>query len=466
MTTLADLQKDVRDRFRAKSAWAALADSEMVGQMSDLLGALFFETLQEIENARHDSFLSTATSRKAILAHAAERGYKPTKPLPPKGTVKITNLGANDVIVPAWVEFLDAANLTYYNTEGITVPAGQYRILPIEHRTKESRLISGLGIPYQEVQLCDHTMLLAQAEIDLLDGNPPVQVDFVEDFWTASDDEFAAELFYDVDDSWNLRFGNGEFGRIPPNASQIEIVIWKTNPLHQLVANSKLYLATSLTDVLGFGANLQAVVESPVTGGFFRATTERIREEAKASQNLLQRMVWKRDYEHVLKKELPELNFVNVWGEQEQEKQEGKVNSDYINKVFVSAHSTLNNSNLSLRVLDALGKWPKPLTVQYQFVECQPMPFRLRASGRVPEGVDPNDFQTALLSHLNTYYGQFSPSRRAKFEIGECFDGLFEAGILDAQAKRSLSIEMREGPSYSHILEGFIYLSQVELDFY
>ena len=122
MSTMLDMQNEMRQRFRQKSAWETVADSEMVGQLADLLGTVFYETMQEVETARQDAFLTTATTRAAVLAHASDRGYLPPRPTPPSGVVTLSNQSTTtSVTVPAHFQLLDNEGVSYHTEDEVTI---------------------------------------------------------------------------------------------------------------------------------------------------------------------------------------------------------------------------------------------------------------------------------------------------------------------------------------------------------
>jgi len=470
MTALVELQTSIRDRFRQKPAWEALADSEMVGQMSDLLGALFFETLQEIESARTDSFLSLATSRQAVLAHAADRGYLPPRPRAPRGAIRLENTNAAAVTVPEETRFLDTEGRSYYTLEAVTIPATAFAYVEVEHRNQSEFTIVGTGSAYQEFRIADWSMVSFDVWIRTIGDTNELNwqvLERVEDFWSKGPEDWAYQLFYGVEDDWHIRFGNGEFGQIPQNTQELVFRVWKTDPLHQLLAGQALYCANPLVDATNMPVTLSARVSKLIGGGYFRSTTERIRQEALAHGNLADRLVWREDYRHLLRSLLPELSFVNVWGEQEMERQQGSINYANINTVFVSAYSLIDNANLSLRVLELLEAAPAPVTVHYQFVEPEPVPYILRIDAVVPSHLSASEFENRLRDLLVAQYGLSSPKRVDRFDVGACFSLIYDSGVYgqaDERTKGQLQIQVIDGNVTPPRLQSFVYLSHA--DFY
>lgn len=469
MTTLSDLQQEVQDRFRNKPAWSELADSEMVKQMSAVLGSLFFETLQEIESARQDAFLTTATTRQAILAHAADRGYLPPRPKPPSGAVKITNNSATaTAIIPQQFLLLDSENRSYFTEETIEIPPSGTKTVAVQHLVRDQPAYTGNDSAYQEILLADWSLVdFSVGILDDLDNQNKI-VQQVANFWNSSKDDWVGQLVYDVSDHYYLRFGNGEFGQKPRATTPISLEVFTTDPTLRLMKGSKLFAGDPLLDVNSLTIPITAEVTTAIDGGLLRATTERIAEEARHWRNLGQRMVWKEDYMHVLRNQLPELNFVNVWGETEQEVSTGKVDYQNVNTVFVSAHSTVDNTGISLKVLDVLEAYPHPLGIRYQYIEAYPEGITLMVRGKLPKGTSSTQIKNDLSAFLLMHYGKNSPYRKQAFLQAECYSMLEEEGILrtkyDAQTARSFTVEMVRGPREPTQLSGFVFLEQIEFD--
>ena len=465
---MTELQTEIRDRFRNKPAWESLADSEMVKQMSDVLGALFYETFQEVENARQDAFLSTATNRQAILAHAADRGYLPPRPKPPSGVVTITNQSpASTIQVPAAFQLLDSENRSYYTEEEITIAPNASGTVRVQHLEKDTLTFTGNGNEYQEFKISDWSLVdFNVTVVDLMTGNTLAEE--TTNFWNASAEDWKFQLIYDVADEYYLRFGNGEFGRKPSNLQNLEVEVWKTNPNVRLLSESKLFPVHTILDVNNIAIPLQVKVAKPIDGGVLRATTERIRQEAQHWRDLGQRMVWKEDYIQLLRNEFPELSFVNVWGEAEQEMALGKLEYRNINKIFVSAYSTVDNNGLSLRLLSTLQEAPHPLGVDYQYVEPVAEGFVLMVSGKVPKGASLTQLENRLTNFLLMHYGKDSPYRKEEFLQAQCYQLLEKDGLLktnyDTKTAESFTIELIRGNREPTVLNGFSYMELVKFD--
>lgn len=468
MTTLTDMQAEILQRFRLKPAWEQLADTEMVTQLSDLLGALFYETKVEVENARSDAFLSTAVTRPAVLTHAADRGFLPPKPQPPNGVVALTNGSTTDtILVPAGFQFLDSEGISYLTEEAISlVPSGVANVR-VQQLTPATQNYSGSSLAYQEFRVADWSLVDLTGIVTMSDGTVE-PIEFVEDFWNTSQDTWAGQLFYTNDDQWMLRLGNGEFGRMLTAGDLMTLEMTLTRPNHQLLMGNDLYPVNTLLDSNGLSVTIAAKVVQPIGQGIYRATTNQIRQDALAYRNLAQRMVWREDYIHLLRSELPDLGFVNVWGEAEQEIQEGKKDYSNTNTIFVSAYSSTSNADVSLRVLDTLQAAPHPITVKYRFVPAIAQGFTLLVSGRVPKGTSLGDLQTAISNVLLTHYGKNSPMRKRSFQPLESYEELNNSGVLanpyDSRSAKTFTVEVISGNIEPSLLQGYVYLESINFN--
>jgi hypothetical protein len=93
-----------------------------------------------------------------------------------------------------------------------------------------------------------------------------------------------------------------------------------------------------LYDNDGTAADLTTVVTQTIDGGSGPEETESIRRNAHYSPIYNDSLVWAEDYKFFIRRHFPNVIFLNVWGEQEQEVEAGHLDLDFINRIYVSAY--------------------------------------------------------------------------------------------------------------------------------
>ena len=85
-----------------------------------------------------------------------------------------------------------------------------------------------------------------------------------------------------------------------------------------------------------------------ISGGADQESTEEIRRNSLYYMLYNEEVVWNGDYEFYIRRKHPDINWLNVWGEQEMEAMQGAPNPDYINKIFFTAYAP-GNSDINNR---------------------------------------------------------------------------------------------------------------------
>ncbi|MFA0124670.1 lipopolysaccharide biosynthesis protein BplA, partial [Vibrio sp. 10N.261.48.A2] len=145
--------------------------------------------------------------------------------------------------------------------------------------------------------------------------------------------------FYSHTDQVGIRFGNNIFGLIPSKDAKIKVELWLTE------GDTKLMPSQPLTPVDDNAEEIEFETASVFTGGAAREETDELRRNALYYPLYDDNHVWDDDYLFFIKQHFPEVIWGNVWGEAEQEKMDGELKMENVNKIFLCVYAP-DNANI------------------------------------------------------------------------------------------------------------------------
>lgn len=431
-----DAAEEFKRILSEKPRWKRLVGSQIAEFISRQVSWPLRAAQWRFERAEQEIHLSTALDRASILAGAEDRQYVPIKPTPSYGDAVFLNRGDTDVLIQACTSWVSEDQLTYEVCEPVNVPAGESAIAGVKqldtlieyHTITEEK-------PYFEIRLKKETSVkVSSMSIDVDNGFGYQRWSLYPRLLNAGENTLAYDEFYTSLDELGIRFGNGTSGKIPKVNASVKVIIKLSSGETELIQGQKLTYLNGSTD-LNIGL-IAAKTYSPIVGGRSREGIESIRKNALYNVLYDDDVVWSADYEFLIKRKWPELLFVNVWGEQEQEKIHG-ISFDWINKIFISAYSA---DRPDIEQLIA-GELKDPINRRYV-----PVPVNIKYYTLVIDGVIPRTESKTVVSDkinelLTVNYTLDSPFRLSKVRLHDVYKLLNKTGYFEL-CEASLNIEI------------------------
>lgn len=398
-------EKAFEDALATRTWWSRLLGSQFatgiatfVGQMVERCDFLARRLIQE-------AFMSTATKRASILAAAEDRGYVGRLITPSTGKVRITNNTANTVSLPYGTPLTAPNRLHYVLYEAAQLDPGESLEVKVA-QLEEKVLTTSITAEQKWLELLltkDMTKAAAQVDVYVaLPNRPKEQWEKRYQFRRADGEDAVYTEFYKPTEQLGIRFGNGLSGRIPPVGSVITLSVWCTQGDSTLIEGQKMAL-DSLDDALVAGVAI--VTTTSIVGGAAGESTEEVRKGALYSTAYDEQIVWDNDYRHFINQHIPDLIWLNIWGETAQEKESG-YNLDNINRIFFSAYSdTKSQAQLEDEIL-TLFESNHELNRRYRYVPVLRSPFTITVNGIMSSRQQAEIVRLAMIETLDKAFGE------------------------------------------------------------
>lgn len=384
--------------------WSNMVGSQFVHGLALLVEQVGARYVQLCERALQESRLSTAVKRTSVLAEAEERAYVARKSSPSIGKGVVENKSNSFVNIPMGEPLISATGTPYIFLDSVGVGANATRELDIaqlELRVIEVEVTESK--PYFEALLSRADSAVAH-RIDVYvkgtqdSGYVAWEKSYM--FRNATEVSRFYTEFYKPTEQLGIRFGNGKDGLIPNRGSIVRLEIWCTLGVSSLMSGEKLSFAD---DVLN--ESLTVLTISPIVGGQPPEDTEEIRNGAAYSTQYDNQIVWRDDYMHFLRTNIGGLVFLNVWGEQQQEIEDGAPDLKNNRTIFISAYSKdIPTHQLKKSILDLVQALPY-LNVIYKFVEPNVVGIPLTIKGTIARTLAVLDVKSATVAAIESKYG-------------------------------------------------------------
>lgn len=408
-----------------KEGWQYLKDSQFVSHLSVFMSWALRASQYGAERAMQENFLSTALNQSSIMAHAEDRGYIPRKALPSTGIVTIKNTGKVAVSVPVGQTFTSNYGIDYrIAIPPDTIAPGATAYADISQLSQQIILHDVTVVkPYYEI-LFDAALTSSISQIDvsvdLHDGAGYLSWEIARLFQNTLPTSTAYDEFFTHNGQIGVRFGNGDYGSIIPLGASVKIVLWLTAGATILQAGTSIAPSgASILDITGAPASLTFIIGVMVIGGEPIETSDELRKNLFYWPLYQEQLVWQEDYEFFLKREFPEILWINVWGETEAESESGYKNLEFVNKIFVSAYAQDNigiGTDIiaklqSVRLLNRRFQWVFPV-VHY---------FTVSIVGAVSSKYATSIVRQKIITALEANYGLNSRLRKPDVLLKEIY---------------------------------------------
>jgi hypothetical protein len=455
-------KEEAASRFRQiigqKASWLRLMGSQFIEHLAVFVSWCLRETLWRLERLNQEFFLSTALNRSSILAHVEDREYVPRKRTPSSGTVRITNNGDAAISLPIHTPFVSDAQLNYVTTAtaAVTIQPGQYSDVPLSQMEVDQITATiSQEMPFYQILLSkEQTKRLHSFEVYLnIDDRGFELWSYERLFKNTGPADTIYDEFYSHTDQTGIRFGNGTFGVVPPLNSLMRIDLWLTDGETVLVTGQTLNIIDTYLVGNDASVNIEVITQGAIEGGAVEESLEEIRTGLHYWPLYNEKLVWEDDYEFFIRKYLPEVLWVNAWGEEEQEIVTG-FNVHNLNKIFITAYAK-DNDNLGDDVL-ALFSDTHLLNRKFQWIIPVFSPFSLVLTGKVGRTVIISEAIEKILGVLETCYGKDSAKREAKAFVKDFYRLIEETGYF---SDRGANFEITySGPLQATLLQEMIHI--------
>lgn len=425
---------------RANPTLAPMADSQLFAALNIFQNLALEVAMRRVERARQENYLSSALNRSSVLALAEDRLYVPRKRVPAFGPVRIRNTNAEQAGIPALVKLLSEEQVPYTLTDAAVIPPGE-TITVTAHQMEHGEAIFTVSEekPFYEV-LLDRELSPMVCEmavyIDLGDGYRECEKHVM--FRNAGVNDYVYDEFLTHTEQIGVRFGNGIFGAILPQNTQVRVLYWLSHGQIDLLAGQEL------TPVGEIPSGLTFSVAETITGGRPGESIKEIGTNAKYSVLYDESVIWNDDFSYYVKRHFPDLLWFKCWGEQEMEAMTGEMRLEYINRIYFSAYSP-DNPTIHDDLLVKLKEVPR-LNRTYHIFPREDHSFVVSITGRLAPEVPHNEAVEKIRAALTRDYGKDSYTRRSGCYLKDLYHALNALEIFTSQMDYSVAVTGQHTP--------------------
>lgn len=396
---------DFNELMRGKTWWARLLGTQFASGVALFIGQMVERCESLARRLLQESFLSTALKRSSILAAAEDRGYVGRKVTPSSGKVLVTNNTGGVLLLPYGTPLTAPNQLEYVVTQASQLQPGDNLEVEIAQLTE---VIVSTTISEEQKWLeillpLDLSAKATRVEVHVTPpGKPQALWEKRYQFRRAGPESRVYTEFYKATEQLGIRFGNGISGLIPPAGSEVQLTVWCSVGDSTLVEGQPMELD-------GQDEAIKSAVvirtSTPIAGGAAGESTEDVRKGALYVTPYDEQIVWDNDYRHFIRANIPNLSWLQVWGEVQQERVTG-FDIANIGRIFISAYSPeVSAARLEEQIL-ALFEGTKELNRRYSFVIPNRQPFTLALSGVLYPRQQAESVRQALVAALDALFGE------------------------------------------------------------
>ena len=427
------LSEAVLTRFKTLLAevesWKDLKDSQYVKMLATFINWAIEDAAFKVDRARQEAFIDTALNRSSILAHGESKEFMPRKPIPASGTATIVNQGESAFKIQRGTEFTAGSGITLTLMEGVFVPVGGSVEATFEQRSKDTfDFTVDERKPFYEILLdreISHKVVSFEVYV-AEDGENYVQWKYDRILTNSYSDTLVFDEFYHFTDQIGIRFGNGDFGRIPPLGAKIRVDATVCEGEVVLMEGQTIWPTSDIIDENGQTALSTITVSTTIQHGSSQEGTEEMRRDLHYAPVYNERIVWENDYKYFLRRRYPDIVFAIAWGEETSEKMWG-YKLENINKIYICAYSP--ERNIKEACLEALRDVPL-MCRNFEWYEPVHVPFSLTVTGEVLRDCLIIEVKQAIITALEEAYGKSSRTRRDIVLLNEIYELITDTGFF------------------------------------
>lgn len=465
--TAQELLDKFNERLQKNSWWARFTNNQFVKMMAIFGAQIIYYAQVYAERALSEGFISTATKRSSILAAAEDKGYVGRLITPSFGICNVQNKTEYRIQLPAYSTFLSDEQYPYVLVDALDIAPNETLN---DVKTKQMELVV-VSKKVQEEEEFLTVILPRDLTAECVSIDVYVSINDYKELWyqntqfrlgTGNSKNYV--MFYKPTEQLGIRFGDGSIGKMPPAGSEIEINVWCSQGDLTLVEGQRLTPSDSYAKYKNM---LEVTTSSPVTGGAGSEETEETRSRAQYYVAYDEQVVWGGDYQFFIKSKVGGISWLNVWGEEEQEKSTGVSDLDNINTIFICAHKPKSSQeSVKNEILEAFKSVPNELNKKFVYNETNEIPFTITLTGTADKSILISDAETKIREQLELSHGidaldadkdELTGSRKDEKLTTVDINKIW-ATVESCEVLRQFEIEV-EGKTKAKHLNDFIYLN-------
>lgn len=396
-----EITRIFEDNLSEKPWWSKLMGSQFAIGMINFISQIIYRCLSLATRELAEGHLSLAIRPASVLAAAENKSYVRVKITPSVGSAVITNNDTISRYIPENTQMYSSEGVSYITNGAVNLAAGESVIVGISQllRKRITTVVAG-DTNYLELLLTKEDSASAH-KVDVLvdDGGGTVKWTRTYLFRNGNDKSTIYVEFYKPTEQLGIRFGNGVLAKRLISGSSVSLDIWLTEGETTLITGQDI----TFTD-LQYSA-ISAVTSTPIVGGLPQESIESVRKGALYSSSFNGDVVWSGDYHGYISSALPAIEWIAVWGEQEQEQETG-FDIMNINNVFICAYSRVFDQASLHQQIAALFANQKLFNLKITFVNVNLVPLTINLSGKIEPQRDIVATKATLSAAINQYYGE------------------------------------------------------------
>ncbi|SMP81069.1 hypothetical protein SAMN02744783_04799 [Serratia sp. CC22-02] len=399
--------------------WSRFVNSQFMKMLAIMLSQIIYAAQTAAEKALTEGFISTATKRSSILAGAEDRGYVARQIMPSYGTSSVTNKTQIQQSLPIYADLISDEQKRYMLVEPLVLKPGETRHGVPTKQLEREQLIFDVE---NETEFLSFTLTKAMTkrcvsiDVSVTDNGVARRWEENPQFRLSNKNSLHYVKFYRPTEQIGIRFGDGSIGKMPAGGEQVILDVWLSDGDITLVQGQTLTPYAGSSDLSG---KIEVKTETPITNGAGYETTEETRNRAQYFTAYDGQVVWGADYKFYLRTQIPNISWINAWGEKEQEKSTGVHSLKNINTVFFCGHKKgLTQEQMESVVLSAFQDIPNELNKNFVYVKTNERPFTINVTGVVKKNEVIVDAEKKIRDELEARAGRDS-SNFERDESGE-----------------------------------------------
>lgn len=404
MLSRSEVKEVFEANLKSQSWWAKSMGSQFAIGIVNFIYQVIYRCLSIVNRELSEAHLSLALRPSSVLAAAESKGYVRAKITPSIGDVSIFNGTGKSLFIPAFEPMFSDLGVGYITTISVSMAAGETVVVGITQLTKKrvsQRVVS--GIPYFELKLSKEDSENTHKLDVLVDDTGGTELwERSHLFRGGSPSSKMYVEFYTPTEQLGVRFGNGVIGRKIVSGSTVHLDAWLTDGETTLITGEALSFVKEKYSLV------TATTSTPIVGGLPQESIEEVRQGALYSSSFNGEVVWGGDYRAYISALLPTIEWISVWGEQEQENDTGK-SINNVNKIFICAYSkTFNQVQLHEQIAKLFGDQDL-FNLSLAFVDVNLVPLTITLTGKIEPQRDIDDVKARLKVALSGQYGADAP---------------------------------------------------------